>query len=195
MFKPHKKHESPSMFGLLNSLPEVVKTKALRYGFYQLVLSQIDEEEFSVLYSDKKSRPNTAVNILVSSMILMAYNKWSYEELFTQIQFNILTRIALGLDTIEEQPFSMATIFNFQNRLQKHFCETGENLLESVFDNLTKEQLNSLKIKANIQRTDSFVAASNIRNYSRLQLLVEMILRIWRVLDKTDKANFSKLFH
>lgn len=127
MFKPHKKHESPSMFGLLNSLPEVVKTKALRskeYGFYQLVLSQIDEEKFSVLYSDKKSRPNAAVNILVSSMILMAYNKWSYEELFNQIQFNILTRIALGLDTIEEQPFSMATIFNFQNRLQKHFCET-----------------------------------------------------------------------
>jgi len=197
MFKQHTSHESPSMFGLLNSLPEKVRTKAIRskeYGFYQLVLSQIDEEIFSVLYSGKKSRPNAPVNVLVSSMILMSYNKWSYEELFTQIQFNILTRIALGLDTIEEQPFSMATIFNFQNRLQTHFSKTGENLLEKVFDKLTKEQLVLLKLRTNIQRTDSFAAASNIRNYSRLQILVEMILRIWRVLDETDKANFKEKF-
>jgi hypothetical protein len=197
MFKANTKHESPSMFGLLASLPESVQKKALgskEYAFYQLVFSQIEEEKFSILYSEVKSRPNSPVNVLVSAMILMAYNKWSYEELFTQIQFNLLTRIALGLDTIEEQPFSMATIFNFQNRLNAHFCKTGENLLESVFDKLTTKQLKALKIKTDIQRTDSFAAASNIRNYSRLQLLVEMILRIWRVLDDKDKSSFKEQF-
>ena len=100
----------------------------------------------------------------------MAYNKWSYEELFNQIEFNILTKLALGLDSIEYHPFSPATIFNFQNRLTAHFCKTGENLLENVFDKLTDKQLKALKIKTDIQRTDSFAASSNIRNYSRLQL-------------------------
>ena len=197
MFKTNKKHESPSMFGLLEILPSSVQKKALRskeYAFYKLVFSHIDEDKFSILYSEVKSRPNSPVNILVSAMILMASNKWSYEELFSQIEFNILTKLALGLDSIEEHPFSPATIFNFQNRLQSHFCKTGENLLESVFDSLTDKQLKALKIKTDIQRTDSFAAASNIRNYSRLQLLVEMILRIWRVLDDKDKLKFKEQF-
>lgn len=197
MFKTNTKHESPSMFGLLASLPDSVQKKALiskEYAFYKLVFSQIEEDKFSVLYSDVKSRPNTPVNILVSSMILMAYNKWSYEELFKQIEFNILTKLALGLDSIEEHPFSPATIFNFQNRLNSHFCKTGEHLLENVFDKLTDKQLKALKIKTDIQRTDSFAAASNIRNYSRLQLLVEMILRVWRVLDDKDKLSFKEQF-
>lgn len=197
MFKTNTKHESPSMFGLLASLPDSVQKKALiskEYAFYKLVFSQIEEDKFSVLYSDVKSRPNTPVNILVSSMILMAYNKWSYEELFKQIEFNILTKLALGLDSIEEHPFSPATIFNFQNRLNSHFCKTGEHLLENVFDKLTDKQLKALKIKTDIQRTDSFAAASNIRNYSRLQLLVEMILRVWRVLDDKDKLSFKGQF-
>lgn len=197
MFKTNTKHESPSMFGLLESLPTTVQNKAIRskeYAFYKLVFSHIDEDKFSVLYSEVKSRPNSPVNILVSAMILMAYNKWSYEELFNQIEFNILTKLALGLDSIEEHPFSPATIFNFQNRLHSHFCKTGENLLENIFDKLTDKQLKSLKIKTDIQRTDSFAAASNIRNYSRLQLLVEMILRIWRVLDDKDKLSFKEQF-
>ena len=197
MFKTNTKHESPSLFGLLESLPSSVQKKALRskeYAFYKLVFSHIDEDQFSILYSEVKSRPNSAVNILVSSMILMAYNKWSYEELFNQIEFNILTKLALGLDSIEDHPFSPATIFNFQNRLNAHFCKTGENLLENVFDKLTDKQLKALKIKTDIQRTDSFAASSNIRNYSRLQLLVEMILRIWRVLDDKDKLSFKEQF-
>lgn len=197
MFKKNEKHLSPELFGMLNSLPEALQIKAKQskeYAFYKLIFSHIDEDIFSVLYSKKKSRPNSPVNSLVSAIILSTHRKWSYEELFTQMQFNILVKLALGLDSIEEQPFSPATLFNFQNRLHKHFCKTGENLLEKVFDKLTSEQLKALKIKTDIQRTDSFAAASNIRNYSRLQLLVELIMRIWRVLAEKDKKEFKAEF-
>ena len=132
MFKKNEKHLSPGLFGLLNSLPETMQKRAKQskeYSFYKLIFSQIDEEIFSVLYSKEKSRPNSPVNSLVSALILSTHRKWSYEELFTQIEFNILVKLALGLDTIDEQPFSPATLFNFQNRLHKHFCKTGENLL------------------------------------------------------------------
>jgi len=65
-------------------------------------------------------------------------------------------------------------------------------LIEKVFDNLTKEQIKELKIKTNIQRTDSLLVGSNIRNYTRLQLLVEVLLRIYREIEETDKERFKE---
>jgi len=192
MFKKNIKHIQPDMFGLSNSLPENMKKNiknSEEYAFYNIIFRNIDEDIFSQLYSDKKSRPNSPINTMVVSLILMNRYNWTYESLFKHIQFNILTKIALGLDSIDEMPFCMATLFNFQNRLNTHFIKTGENLLEQVFDKLTDKQLKALKIKTNIQRTDSCSAASNIINYSRLQLLVELILRIYRILSEEDKKH------
>lgn len=197
MFKANIKHKQPDLFGLFFTLPERMKKQVKQskeYYFYKLIFSQIDEHIFKVLYSEKKSRPNAPINVLVSALILMNHNNWTYEQLFKEINFNILVKIALGLDSIGEQPFSPATIFNFQNRLNDHYVKTGENLLEQVFDRLTEAQLKRLKIKTDIQRTDSFAAVSNIRNYSRIQLLVEVILRIWRVLSDEDQKRFSERF-
>ena len=197
MFKKNTAHLQPDLFGLLNSLPENMQKMvepSEEYHFYKLIFCNIKEDIFAALYSDAKSRPNAPINALVASLILMQRYHWSYKELFKQIRFHILVKIALGLDSIDAMPFCSATIFNFQNRLNKHFIETGENLLEQVFDRLTEDQLKTLKIKTDIQRTDSFAAASNIRNYSRLQLLVELILRIYRILSDEDKERFSGHF-
>ena len=146
------------------------------------------------MYSDKGSRPNAPVNCLVSSLILQHKHKLTYEKLFDNIKFNLLTKTALGLQTLDEVPFSAASLFNFQNKLNSYFIETGINLLEIVFDQLTEKQLKELEIKTDIQRTDSFQAASNIRRYSRLQLLVEMIIRIYRVISEEDKKDYEELF-
>jgi len=197
MFKKNTKHTQADIFGLFNTLPERMKKKIEKseeYTFYRLIFCNIKEDIFSKLYSDTKSRPNAPINAMVSSLTLMHRYNWTYEELFKNIEFNILTKIALGLDSIEKMPFCPATLFNFQNRLSKHFSETGEILLEKVFEKLTDKQLKTLKIKTNIQRTDSLAAASNIRNYTRLQLLVELLLRIYRVLSEKDKKRFEEHF-
>ena len=94
---------------------------------------------------------------------------------------------------MDDTAFCEATFFNFQNRLLKHFVETGENLLETVFDGLTKEQLKKLKIKTDIQRSDSFMAMSNIRSYGRVQLLIEMLIRLYRILKEEDKERFKDM--
>lgn len=91
-------------------------------------------------------------------------------------------------------PFTEATIFNFQNRLNDYFVVSGDNLLEKVFDGLTARQMRELGIKSDIQRSDSFQAGSNIRNYTRLQLLVEMLIRVHRVLTEEDQRQFAELF-
>ncbi len=197
MFKKNIKHVQKDLFGFFNTLPDTMQQEikqSAEYRFYNAIFCYIPEGIFSVLYSEKKSRPNAPINCMVSSLILMQRYRWTYEQLFNSMKFNLLTKIALGLDQLGEVPFSPATIYNFQNRLNKHYIETGENLLEHVFDHLTQKQLKTLKLKTNIQRTDSFMAASNIRNYSRLQLLVEMIIRIYHVLSDEDQHRFQDQF-
>ena len=196
MFRKNTSHLQPSLFGIASQLPQA-KLKKLQnskeYEFYRLVFSQIKEEDFAALYSDMSSRPNAPVNSLVASIILMYRNNWTTEQLFDRIDFDILTRTALGLDTLEETPFCPATFFNFQNRLFQHSTQTGENLLEMVFDSLTQQQLKALKIKTSIQRSDSFMAMSNIRSYSRTQLLIEMLIRLHRILSDEDKLRLTEL--
>jgi hypothetical protein len=196
MFRKNTSHRQSSLFGIASQLPKT-KLKKLKkskeYEFYRLVFCNINEKDFSVLYSDNSSRPNAPVNSLVASILLLYHNNWTTEKLFDHIDFDLLTRTALGLDTLDDTPFCPATFFNFQNRLLSHFVATGQNLIEVVFDSLTQEQLKTLKIKTNIQRSDSFMAMSNIRSYGRTQLLVEMLIRLHRVLSDEDKANFKEL--
>jgi hypothetical protein len=146
------------------------------------------------LYSDKFGRPNAPINCIIGSILLQANRYWTTKELFENIRFNLLTKVALGLQTIHEVPFNQATFFNTQNRLNGYFVKTGINLLETLFDHLTEDQLKTLKIKADNQRTDSFQAGSNIRRYSCLQLLVEMRIRIHRVLGDDDRKSFEDMF-
>ncbi len=164
------------------------------YKFYDLIFCKIREEDFSCLYSERESRPNSPVNSMVCSILLQYRNNWTFSELRKNIKFNLLTKTALGLGDLDEVPFSEATLFNFMKRLSDHEILTGINLLEKVFDQLTDTQLKELKIRTNIQRTDSFQAASNIRKYSRLQFLVEILHRVYRGLSEEDRLHYGDIF-
>ena len=197
MFKKNTKHTQSNIFGYANIISKKM-AKELQASeeqkFYELIFCNIKEEDFACLYSEIDSRPNVPVNCLVSAILLQHRQKLTYEKLFDSIKFNLLTKTALGLQTLDEVPFSEASLFNFQNKLNTYFIDNGINLLEKVFDHLTEQQLKELKIKTDIQRTDSFQAASNIRRYSRLQLLVEMLIRIYRVLSEKDQKQYEELF-
>ena len=195
MFRKNTSHLQSSLFGITSQLPEAKLEKlktSKEYDFYRLIFCKIKEEDFAVLYSEACSRPNAPVNALVSSILLMQSNSWTVEQLFDRIDFDLLIRTALGLDTLDQSLFCPATFYNFQNKMLDHFLQTGVNLLESVFDHLTQEQLKILKIKTDIQRSDSFLAMSNIRSYSRIQLLVEVLIRLHRILSDEDKKHFQE---
>ncbi|MBD3156213.1 DDE transposase [Candidatus Peregrinibacteria bacterium] len=197
MFLENKSHMQQDLFGIESQLSKS-KRKKLRSSsyafFYELIYCNIKENDFAVLFSDKGSRPNAPVNALVSALILYLKKGWTTEDLFERIDFDLRTRTALGLHNLEDTPFCPATFFNFQNRLLNHFVTTGENLIEKIFDSLTEAQLKKLKIKTDIQRMDSFQAMSNIRAYSRTQLLVEVLIRVYRVLSDSDKRNWKDTF-
>jgi len=198
MFRKNTEHLQGSMFGSVETLLGESQKKAYLESrerwFYELVFKRIDEKAFAPLYAEGKSRPNAPVNCMVAALILQGYNRWSYEFLMRQVRFDLLTRSALGLASLDEVPFCEATLFNFQQKLLAYELATGIHLVEQVFDGLTAEQLATLKVKADIQRCDSLQVESNIRTYSRIQLLIEILLRVHRVFSEADKERYAVLF-
>ena len=197
MFRENIEHLQKDLFSLFQSMPPDLQKKAEKSQertFYELLFCNIDEQIFSVLYSNEPSRPNRAVNSMIAALILREKRRWTYGDLLENIQFNLLTRLALGLDDVESMPFCETTLFNFQCRLAAHFLDTGQDLFEQIFDGLTAKQLKTLGVKTDIQRTDSFMVESNICEYSRVRLLVEVVIRFHRILSDSDKAKFGDYF-
>lgn len=192
-----KANNQPDLFRfetqLLNDEQRNLLEKTPEKAFYNLIFKNIKESDYKALFSDKISRPNAPINVLISAIILKERKSWSYDELMASIMFDMRTKIALGLSSIDYKPFSRATIFNFQLRLADYEQKTGVNLLEKTFDNLTAKQLEKLKIKTDIQRSDSSLISSNIRKYSRVQLLIEVLLRLSRLFDEKDKDILSEM--
>ena len=193
MFKENKAHLQNSLFSFLDQLSNKKRAllmKSKESYFYNMIFCNINEKDFAVLYSETGSRPNAPINAMVSALILKELYCWSFEELFANMDFDLRARLALGLTDMDKSSFCRASLFNFQNRLLKYHLKTGINLLENIFNNFTAEQLKKLKLKTCIQRTDSTSASSNIRRYGRLQLLIEVLLRLNRVLSDSDRRLF-----
>jgi Transposase domain (DUF772). len=197
MFKTNSNHIQQDIFGYdLSKMNEVyarIKETA-EYSFYETIFCNIDEEIFAQLFCQDNGRPNAPINAMVSALILKEKKNWTYRQLFESIEFNLLTRSALGIFHVGDMPFNEPTLFNFQNRVKDYEEEHNVNLFEKVFDDLTADQLKKLKLNTNIARTDSFMIDSNIKSYGRLQLLIEVILRVYRMLNKSDKKLFSDHF-
>ena len=197
MFRRNTDHLQSSFFDTTEALPEKVRQRLAESwadSFYRNVFCRIDEERFAVLYSDEASRPNTPVNRLLGLEMLKAGFGWTDEEMYERFQFDLLVRYALGLRTFSDGHFELRTVYNFRQRLSEHMQTTGENLLEGLFEQITDEQLAALEVNTEIQRMDSTLVASNIRRMSRLQLLVEVLQRVWRMLDDEDQTTYADAF-
>jgi hypothetical protein len=72
--------------------------------------------------------------------------------------------------------------------------EEGVNLIEKAFEQITDEQTKAFKLKTGKQRMDSTQIASNIREMSRLQLLVEVLQRVHRMLTPEDQTKYVEAF-
>jgi hypothetical protein len=198
VFRSNETHRQQDIFGIETQLsPELGKRlrESKEYAFYEQVFCRIPEEYFAELYSESAAtRPNTPVNVLVGAMILQHVNNWTFEELLDRVSFDLKTRAALGLWSLDEEPFCRATLFNFQGRLRDFMARTGQNKFQAVFDRLSQEDLKRFGLKSTIQRCDSTQMGTNIRDYTRIELLVEVALRMWRVLDKAHQEEHAQRF-
>lgn len=197
MFRKNDQHLQMPIFSSLFDLPDKEKARlscSWAATFYEELFCRIDEAIFSILYSDEASRPNIPVNVLVSLEIMKSGFGWSDAELDSAMHFNLEVRYGLGYHSLDKGHFELRTVYNFRRRLAQHMQETGENLLEEVFEQVTDKQIAILELKTGKMRMDSTQIASNIRQMSRLQLLVEVLQRVWRMLSEEEaQPNYEEL--
>lgn len=197
MFRENDSHLQMPLLSSLSALPKKLLQRlkgSWADTFYREVFVRIPEKIFAVLYSDKASRPNIPVNVLVSLEILKAGHGWSDKELYDHFCYDVQVRYAVGYRDLGEGHFELRTLYNFRERLTKHMQETGENLIEKAFEHVTDEQIEAFGLETDQQRMDSTLIASNIREMSRLRLLVEVLQRVHRMLDETDREHYSEAF-
>ena len=197
MFRENKQHLQQRMLSTIDGLPDK-QAKRLQESwagvFYRDYFARLDETPFAALYSDKDSRPNIPVNVLVGLEALKSGFNWSDEEMYDACCFDLQVRYALGYHTWGEGQFDLRTVYNFRHRLSEHMQETGQNLIDQAFEQVTDEQIASFQLKTDKLRMDSSQIASNIRNMSRLHLLVEVVQRTHRMLSEIDRARFAEAF-
>jgi hypothetical protein len=197
MFKSNPRKVQPYLISNVKDLPEKQLQrleKSWSGVFFREFYSRIDEQAFAVLYADIPSRPNAPINELVSLEFLKDGNGWTDEELYEHYLFDLQTRHALGLDQLGEEHLELRTVYNFRQRLSQYMQEQGINLLDRAFEQVTDQQLAAFQLKTGQQRMDSVMLASNIRHRGRLQLLVEVMQRVERMLHEADRAHYGELF-
>jgi len=197
MFQYNDAHLQQPLISTLDELSPKLKKgleESWAGAFYHSFFRQIDEAPFAVLYAEVDSRPNVPVNVLVGLEVLKAGNGWTDEEMYEAFCYDLQVRYALGYRSLNEGHFDLRTMYNFRQRLAKHMQESGENLIGKVFEDVTDKQLQALKVKTGKLRMDSTQVASNIQNSSRLQLLVEVLQRVHRMLSEEEQAGYEALF-
>jgi hypothetical protein len=134
------------------------------------------------------------VNVLVGLETLKSGFGWSDEELYDHFLYDLQVRYALGYHQFGEGDFELRSLYNFRRRLSQYNQEHGVNLLEQAVEDITDQQIQILEVRTGQQRMDSTQVASNILDASRLQLLVEALQRLHRILNQADQERLVEVF-
>lgn len=164
--------------------------KSWAKDFSDVIFPAIDEERFSVLYSDVGSRPNTPVNILVGSMLLKEYFGQTEEELLMSIYCDVLYQYALHLTQEEQPPVSDRSWSRFRERLLKYERETGIDLMKAEMESLAQILADHMQLKGNVKRMDSLMVASRCKRMSRLEILYAVSANAVRLLNRLGLLDY-----
>lgn len=194
MFKKNSKHAQLDIFGIEMQPSAQKKLEASIWKIIRKQLfEQVTESNFSVLYSQKMGRPNAAINMLVTLLAIKEMFDWSFRELENQMEWHLGVQYASGMD-LGGSGTTLRTITNFLRYLSDYYDQTGIDLFGIEFKRLVTDQINVFNVSTKIARTDSTHIDTNIVKYNRLQLLIEVVKRVYRILDPQDKQQMASLF-
>jgi hypothetical protein len=197
MFKKNRRHLQIPLTSHVDELPEKLRKRLENSWagvFYREFFCRLKEEPFSVLYAACPSRPNVPLNVLVGLEYLKAGNGWSDEEMYDAFCYDVQVRYALGYRQLGEGDFDLRTLYYFRERLSRYMQESGINLLDQAFEQMTDAQIVAFRLKTGKQRMDSVQVASNIRHMGRVQLLVEVLQRVHRMLNEEAQGGYAEEF-
>lgn len=107
--------------------------------FARSIFPRIEEEDFSVLYSERSSGTNVPVNVLVGALILKELNRMTDEQLVDALMFDLRFQVALHTRGSVRQPLSLRTLTRFRGRINQYERRTGEDLFADCVKKLRAE--------------------------------------------------------
>ncbi len=152
--------------------------------FAEKVFPLIDEAPYAALYSDKASRPNTPVNVIIGALILKEYTGQSDEDFYNALMFDIRYQYALHTTSFIEQPLSDRSLSRFRERCLAYETLTGKDLLHNTITSISENMAAVLKVDRSLKRMDSLMVESNIKRMSRLELLYTCVSNLIAAADK-----------
>lgn len=146
--------------------------------FADEIFPAIDEERFSVLYSDKASRPNAPVNVIIGALIIKELFDYSDDEIVENLMLDLHLPYALHTTSFAEQPISDKTLSRFRKRCYDYETLHGVDLYHDCVKNLSGKIAQIMNLNGRIRRMDSMMIESNIRFLSRMELIYTCISKL-----------------
>jgi len=159
--------------------------------FRNQVVSRVDETNFKVLFNESMGAPNASVSLLIGMMTLKEAFGWSDSQLFEQCRFNLLVRSALGLFNLNDALPAESTYYLLRKRMYEHHLQTGEDLMELTFKQITSGQVQEFDVNGHNIRMDSKLLSSNIAYYSRYEIIHHTLTQFFKVLDDRGKSRLT----
>jgi hypothetical protein len=195
-------------FSILTIREQKALEKSWAKIFADEIFPAIDEKRFSVLYSDKDSRPNTPVNVIVGSLIIKELFDYSDDEMVEGLMLDSRLQYALRTTSFEEQPLSDKTLSRFRKRCYDYETLHNVDLYRDCVKDLSGKIAKMMKLNGNIKRMDSMMIEANIRFLSRMELIYTCISKMVIYLTKNqpdlipeelkpyaDPNDYNHVFH
>ncbi len=164
--------------------------------FAEDIFPNIDEEPFNVLYSDKSSRPNTPVNVIIGALIIKEMFGLSDDEVVDNLMLDPRYQYALHTTSYEEQPLSDKSLSRFRTRCYDYESTHNVDLYHDCIRDLSASIAKMMEIDGRIRRMDSTMIEANIRRLSRMELIYTCIAKFVKHLDKVGtEFNHGRYGH
>ena len=172
-------------------------TKSWAKDFSEIIFPAINEDRFSVLYSNNTaSRPNNPVNAVIGSLILKELFNLTDDELLASILCDVRFQYALNTTSFKDQPFSDRTFSRFRERLYLYSLETGRDLLHEEMEAMADAFVRYLDISPSVKRMDSLMVSSSCKKMSRLEILYTCVSNMVKAVYKTGEyQNLKNMEH
>jgi len=176
-----------SFFDKVHNMPKYLQNmlyNSWAHIFQEIIFPEINESRFEVLYSDKPSRPNSPVNVIIGALVLKEIFQLTDEQLLGSIFFDDRFQYALRLTSEERPPVSFNTFTNFRNRVYAYYKLTGIDLIQEEVESLSRLIAEHLNIDGKKVRMDSFMVSSSCKNLSRIELVYTVNYQFIRMLSQ-----------
>ena len=154
--------------------------------FADEIFPAIDEKRFSFLYSDKASRPNAPVNVMVGALIIKELFDYSDDKMVENLMLDLHLQYALNTTSFQEQPLSDKSLSRFRKRCYEYEEIHKVDLYRDCIKDLSKKIAKLMNISGHVRRMDSMMISANIRTLSRMELLYTCIAKLVKYIVTTE---------